>query len=263
MKVAALDEGADDYLTKPFSMPELLARVRAQLRRSESAIDRRRRATARSATSSSTPPPTRSHSVARLLHLTPKEFELLALLLTNADRVLTHKVLLRTIWGQSAEDQPEYLRVLVGQLRKKLDPRRRAYATSTASHGSATGSTPTGIASPSRLTNFLLFLIRTFHASSFFNGYRGQDMKHVILSSDRSLRFAHHSCAQKRHPALASRTIAHSPSQLLRQARTTTARSVSLAAKERHARIVVHRLCSILHRVLWSGPRYTPAAATA
>ena len=120
MKVAALDEGADDYLTKPFSMPELLARVRAQLRRV--------------ATDASTKPEQleagdftldiAAHTATLCgdpLHLTPKEFELLSLLITNADRVLTHKVLLRSIWGEGAEDQPEYLRVLVGQLRKKLD----------------------------------------------------------------------------------------------------------------------------------------------
>lgn len=120
MKVAALDEGADDYLTKPFSMPELLARVRAQLRRTAlgTLSKPERLATgdftldiaAHSATLCGEP-----------LQLTPKEFELLALLVTNADRVLTHKVLLRSIWGEGAEGQPEYLRVLVGQLRKKLD----------------------------------------------------------------------------------------------------------------------------------------------
>ena len=119
MKISALDEGADDYLTKPFSMPELLARVRAQLRRpvAETATTSRYeigdfildRAT---------------HTVTLRkdpLHLTPKEFDLLQLLLTNSDRVMTHRVLLRSIWGPNAEDQPEYLRVLVGQLRKKLD----------------------------------------------------------------------------------------------------------------------------------------------
>lgn len=120
MKVAALDEGADDYITKPFSMPELLARVRAQLRRplGEAASAEGPRTIGDFVLN------TAAHTATlrgELLHLTPKEFELLALLLTNADRVLTHKVLLRAIWGDAAEDQPEYLRVLIGQLRKKLD----------------------------------------------------------------------------------------------------------------------------------------------
>ncbi len=120
MKVAALDEGADDYLTKPFSMPELLARVRAQLRRpqAESGALAERRDVGDFSLD------TAAHTVTvrgQMLHLTPKEFDLLALLLANVDRVLTHKVLLRSIWGGNAEDQPEYLRVLVGQLRKKLD----------------------------------------------------------------------------------------------------------------------------------------------
>lgn len=118
-KIAALDAGADDYLTKPFSVPELLARVRAQLRRTQE------------------PAPaeavlacgdfwmdTDAHLVklnGAALHLTPKEFELLALLLRNVGRVMTHKVLLRSIWGPAGEGQPEYLRVLIGQLRKKVE----------------------------------------------------------------------------------------------------------------------------------------------
>ncbi len=119
MKVTALDEGADDYLTKPFSMPELLARVRAQLRRTEElepaalhvklgdfVID------------------ADAHSIAvrgQGIHLTPKEFDLLLFFARNPRRVLTHKTLLRAVWGPAGDDQPEYLRVLIAQLRKKIE----------------------------------------------------------------------------------------------------------------------------------------------
>ncbi len=125
MKVTALDEGADDYLTKPFSMPELLARVRAQLRRGtepdrEVAClevgDFMLDAAAHSAILRG-----------QTLHLTPKEFDLLTLLLQNPERVMTHKVLLRAVWGPAGENQPEYLRVLIGQLRKKLDNGSQRY----------------------------------------------------------------------------------------------------------------------------------------
>ncbi len=119
MKITALDAGADDYLTKPFSMPELLARVRAQLRRVAEPVQGEDRieaghfvldALAHTATLQDLP-----------IHLTPKEFQLLSLLLHNAGRVMTHKALLRAIWGPAAEDQPENIRVLIGALRKKLD----------------------------------------------------------------------------------------------------------------------------------------------
>jgi len=118
MKVAALDEGADDYVTKPFSMPELLARVRANLRKSA-----RLEPAAAEFTVGDVYIETGSR-VVRVrgvdVHLTPKEFDLL-LLAGSPNRILTHKLLLRSIWGPAGEDQPEYLRVLVAQLRKKLD----------------------------------------------------------------------------------------------------------------------------------------------
>ena len=120
MKVAALDGGADDYLTKPFSMPELLARVRVHLRRTVEVEPAKPRLDVGCFQMDTAAHEARLNGQA--LHLTPKEFELLELLLRNPDRVMTHKVLLRSIWGPGGESQPEYLRVLIGQLRKKLEP---------------------------------------------------------------------------------------------------------------------------------------------
>ncbi|HEY2018375.1 MAG TPA: response regulator transcription factor [Bryobacteraceae bacterium] len=116
-KVEALDAGADDYVTKPFSIQELLARVRAHLRRApERAGDGPIQVgdflvdpSAHTVTVSGRP-----------VHLTPKEFELLLLFARNAGKVLTHRVLLTAVWGAQSAQQPEYLRVFVGQLRKKL-----------------------------------------------------------------------------------------------------------------------------------------------
>lgn len=119
MKVSALDEGADDYLTKPFSMPELLARVRAQLRRLPEAPEDAMRVEEGDFVID-----VGAHTVAvqgAAVHLTPKEFELMLLLARAPGRVLTHKVLLRAIWGTAGEDQPEYLRVLIAGLRKKIE----------------------------------------------------------------------------------------------------------------------------------------------
>ena len=120
-KVTALDLGADDYVTKPFGPEELLARIRVALRRVFSTdeapsgrlergdliIDYDR------------------HRVVRgdeEIRLTPKEFDLLELLARNAGRVLTHRAILKAIWGPNSVNQPEHLWVLVAQLRKKLEP---------------------------------------------------------------------------------------------------------------------------------------------
>jgi two-component system KDP operon response regulator KdpE len=119
-KVAALDAGADDYVTKPFGAEELLARIRAALRRTDSrsmpagpivrgelVIDRERFRVLRNGDE---------------VRLTPKEFELLTYLAQHPGRVLTHRAILKAIWGPHATDQPEHLRVLVGALRKKIEP---------------------------------------------------------------------------------------------------------------------------------------------
>lgn len=119
MKIAALDEGADDYLTKPFSMPELLARVRAQLRRTAEPVVTEAHIEAGDFVIDAD-----THTVSvrgQAVHLTPKEFDLLLLFARAPRRVLTHKVVLRAIWGPGAEDQPEYLRVLIAGLRKKIE----------------------------------------------------------------------------------------------------------------------------------------------
>jgi two-component system KDP operon response regulator KdpE len=116
-KVEALDAGADDYITKPFSIQELLARVRAHLRR----------APERTATAIETGDfviDVHAHTITvqgKPIHLTPKEFELLVHLARNAGKVMTHRALLTSIWGAQSAHQPEYLRVFVGQLRKKLE----------------------------------------------------------------------------------------------------------------------------------------------
>jgi two-component system KDP operon response regulator KdpE len=123
-KIAALDAGADDYLTKPFGTGELLARVRANLRRPRAAggsteeppealfrfgdieLDRAARLVRRSGVE---------------VHLTPTEYRLLSVLVANAGRVLTQRQLLREVWGPSHSDQSHYLRIYMGHLRQKLE----------------------------------------------------------------------------------------------------------------------------------------------
>ncbi len=119
-KVTTLDAGADDYLTKPFSVPELLARIRVALRHAarregtgepsvsfgEVTVDFARRIVTRAGAE---------------VHLTPMEYSLLATLARHAGRVLTHRQLLKEVWGPNHVDQTQYLRVFMGSLRQKLE----------------------------------------------------------------------------------------------------------------------------------------------
>ena len=119
-KVEALDAGADDYMTKPFGTDELLARVRAALRRARSDDDGavepfdigdfRIDVYAR-----------RVYVRGRSVRLTPKEFDLFVYLARRPNRVIEHRRLLEAVWGDMADEHPEYLRVFMGQLRKKLE----------------------------------------------------------------------------------------------------------------------------------------------
>lgn len=120
-KVQALDAGADDYVTKPFSMVELLARVRASLRR----IPLPDEAQPAKIEMGDFRIDLAAHKVLvreKEVHLTPKEFDLLVYLARHAGKVVPHRSLLASIWGGQSTEQVEYLRVFVGQLRKKLEP---------------------------------------------------------------------------------------------------------------------------------------------
>jgi len=119
-KVQALDAGADDYVTKPFGMEELLARVRASLRRQPPRGDEAP-AVIEAGDFSIDPSAHKVTVRGREIHLTPKEFELLTYLARNPNKVVTHRALLAAVWGGNSTEQVEYLRVFVGQLRKKLE----------------------------------------------------------------------------------------------------------------------------------------------
>jgi two-component system KDP operon response regulator KdpE len=127
-KIAALDAGADDYLTKPFGVGELLARVRANLRRPRASADE-----VRDPNGSEEEAVFRFGTVevdrqARIVrrdgaevHLTPIEYRLLTALIANAGRVMTQRQLLKTVWGPSQTEQSHYLRIYMGHLRQKLE----------------------------------------------------------------------------------------------------------------------------------------------
>ena len=120
-KVEALDAGADDYVTKPFGIDELMARIRAALRRapsSETEVETSFEAGDFLINSEKHEVFVRGVEV----HLTPKEFDLLLYLIKNREKVLTHRTLLAAIWGDNYTEQPEYLRVFLGNLRKKIEP---------------------------------------------------------------------------------------------------------------------------------------------
>jgi two-component system, OmpR family, KDP operon response regulator KdpE len=119
-KIAALDAGADDYITKPFSIDELMARIRANLRRLPALSEQ----TAPIAIADDLVIDLSARQViarGQPVRLTPKEFDLLQYLLSNANKPIAHRKLLQTIWGPDYGDQVEYLRVFVSQLRKKIE----------------------------------------------------------------------------------------------------------------------------------------------
>lgn len=118
-KVEALDSGADDYVTKPFGTDELLARVRAALRRgtADSEVDVFEVGDFKVDLGSR-----RVHAGGQEVRLTPKEFDLFVYMARHPNRVITHRTLLEAVWGEASQEQPEYLRVFMGQLRKKLEP---------------------------------------------------------------------------------------------------------------------------------------------
>jgi two-component system KDP operon response regulator KdpE len=125
-KIEALDLGADDYVTKPFGMGELLARVRAALRRSPEPVDE---ATIADGDFTIDLQTREVQVLGKQVRLSPKEFDLLLFFIRNSGKVLTHRTLLAKIWGGDYTDQTEYLRVFVRHLRKKIeiDPAKPRY----------------------------------------------------------------------------------------------------------------------------------------
>ncbi len=121
-KVEALDIGADDFVTKPFGIDELLARIRAALRRAITPVVNDAEPTLLQEGDFRVDLESRSVTVAgREIRLTPKEFDLLTYLMKHAGKVLTHRRLLAALWGGNYVEQNEYLRVFVGNLRKKIE----------------------------------------------------------------------------------------------------------------------------------------------
>jgi two-component system, OmpR family, KDP operon response regulator KdpE len=122
-KVKAFDLGADDYVSKPFGMAELTARVRALLRRTTT---QPQSDAAYEAGDFKIDPRQRLVEVnGKAVHLTPKEYDLIQYFLSNRGKVLTHRAILTTIWGSNSTEQPEYLRVFIANLRKKLEQNPR------------------------------------------------------------------------------------------------------------------------------------------
>ena len=121
-KVEALDLGADDFVTKPFGIDELLARIRSSLRRATTPAANGTTLTVLESGDFYVDLETRTVKVRdRGVHLTPKEFDLLVYLMKSADKVVTHRAVLAALWGGNYVEQNEYLRVFVGNLRKKIE----------------------------------------------------------------------------------------------------------------------------------------------